>query len=671
MLTCARAHAVLAVTVLALSALPLGACGDDGAKLAPRSQTFAELRTVRRAVTVTVPGEKTRAPYPRERLVDGETVHVETGGLAWLRRDAGITLLVRGPADLRLGRGAIELERGRVFVDTPAGTTAELTTPNGPLHLAHVRASLDVGEGGSTSAYVLAGEIRGEGATRATAGERLVLEGDAGHVKAETAPVLSWDDWTGGLATTDRVAEPAPFGLGTVGARRPGDTGAPRFPLAIQRLDVRVSVVKDLAITEVDETFFNPSSDTVEGIYRFRTPEGAVLSRFGVDREGVVVWGRVKEKQAAAAQYQANVYEGSKEDPALLEWDAPGVYRARLYPIAPGQARRVVVRYAEWLGRTGERGERRLYVYPMAADGAEASLPHIEELTASFDLGRAGAKEIRTGMAGVLEGDRVVVRAQDLVPRADLSVELFDDGLGSAVGYTAPHTIDFATLPSSERNEALRRAKGEADYVLVPVRPADAPASSPGLDLAIVVDTSAATDPAMLAVARAATTALLAHLGKDDRVAVWTGDDGLRPLLPDHAKPSPVDDAARRAIAEKLANVARGGATDLGAVLASAAASLDPTRRGAVVYVGDGRPTVGELSLPELRERLEKLPRPVRLFGLGVGDGADMALLSGVARGGFAERIGDANGAARAALGCSSSPRGPLRSARASISARR
>jgi len=59
---------------------------------------------------------------------------------------------------------------------------------------------------------------------------------------------------------------------------------------------------------------------------------------------------------------------------------------------------------------------------------------------------------------------------------------------------------------------------------------------------------------------------------------------------------------------------------------------------------------VGELSLKDLRERLAKLPRPVRIFGLGVGDNADMGLLAGLSRGAFAERIGDANGAARTAL---------------------
>ncbi len=633
----------------------LASCGGHEERLAPRSQTWAELRTVRRDVKVTPPGEGERAPYPRERLVDGEAVSVGAEGLAWIRRDGGATLLVRGPAKLVVRPEAIEVAEGRVFVDTPSGATTELATPSGPLHLAHVRASIDVRGAGDTDAYVLAGEIRTDGggpggAVRAGAGERLKVTGKAGAAKAETAPALTWEDWTGGLATTDRAAEPAPYGVGTVGARRAGEQGSPRFPLAIQRLDVRVSVEDDFAVTEVDETFFNPSSEVMEGIYRFRTPDGATLHRFGVDRDGVVVWGKVKEKQAAAAQYQQNVYQGSTEDPALLEWDAPGVYRARLYPIGPGESRRVVVRYAEWLGRSGKNGERRLYVYPMAAEGAEESLPHIEELYARVDLGRAGAKEVRVGMAGTRDGEAIVVRAHDLVPRADLSVELFDDGLRSPRGYRAPHRVDVETLPPSERSEAQKVEREEADYVLFPVRAGDVPLAPGGLDLGIVVDTSAATDPAMLALARAATGSLLAHLGKDDRAVVWAGDDALRPVLADRAALAPVDAAGRRAILTALAAAPRGGATDLGNVLSQAAAALDPARRGAVVYIGDGAPTVGELGLADLRARLAKLPRAVRIFGLGVGDGADMAILKGLAGGAFAERIGDANGAARAAL---------------------
>lgn len=623
------------------------ACGGRERPLAPRSQTWAELRTVRRTVRVTPPDEKERDPYPRERLVDGARVKVEAGGLAWLRRDAGATLLVRGPAQVVVYADGIKLESGRIFVDSPVSRATEIEVPSGKLQLAKVRASLDVAESGTTEAYVLDGEVRLGDSVRARAGERLLAaKGGAPTLEA----VKVWEDWTGGLATTDPVAAPAPFGVGTVGARPPGNVGSPRFPLAIQRLDVRVSVDGDFAVTEVDQRFFNPSSSTVEGIYRFRSPSGASIHRFGVDRGGDLVWGRVKESAAAAAQYQSNVYQGSTEDPALLEWEGPGAYRARLYPIGPGESRRVVVRYTEWLPRNGAKGERRHYVYPMAAEGSEASLPVIEELTIKVELAKARANEVRVGMAGTRQGTEVIVRAQDYVPRADLSVELFDEGVGALGAYHAKHSPDLAVLAPEARVDANKAALGEVGYVLVPLRAADIPVQPGGLDLAIVVDASAANDASSMALARAAAMGLLSHLGDDDRAMVWAGAEALRPLLPDVAGLAKIDSAVRQRYSAALASLQRGGATDLGGMLSLAASQLDPARRGVVVYIGDGLPTVGELSLKELEQKLGKLPRPPRVFSLGVGRDVDMALLAGLATGGFATRLDDAFSAARAGL---------------------
>ncbi|HXK17983.1 MAG TPA: VIT domain-containing protein, partial [Polyangiaceae bacterium] len=527
-----RAARPLFVGVAVLQAL-FGCKSSADRPLVSRTQTFAELRTIKRGVKVTPPSESAREPYPRERLVDGEGIEIEAGGLVWLRRDAGATLLVAGPASLTLRSDTLELRSGKVFVDTPLGSKTELSTPRGMLHLSAVRTSIDIDKQGALKAYVLRGAVRTDGGVQASPGEELGID-SAG--KPVTHPVSVWQDWTGGLATTDRAAEPAPFGVGTVGARKPGDQGKPRFPLSIQRLDVRVKIDHDFASTEVDEVFANPSADTVEGIYFFRTPERATLHRFGVDRNGELVWGRVKEKQAAAAQYQANVYEGSTEDPALLEWTAPGVFKARLYPIKPRETRRVVTRYAEWLPRQGLKGERRLYVYPMAAEGTEGTLPRIEELNITLDVQNADAKEVRVGMSGKQIGSQVVVKAYDFVPRADLAVELFDSGPSGVTAYRSEHAIDEDTTAAGELDKAKRLAKGEAPYLVVPVRPTHVDEPPGGLDLAVVVDSSAATDSAALAIARATTSALLAHLGPNDRAAVWAGDATLRPVSDDSAR---------------------------------------------------------------------------------------------------------------------------------------
>src|SRR5690606_8096282 len=170
----------------------------------------------------------------------------------------------------------------------------------------------------------------------------------------ETEPATLWEDWTGGLARPGPGDAGGPAGVGVLEARVPDEVGLARWPLVMRRLDVRVRVVGDLATTEVEQVFFNPASETVEGLYRIRVPGEGVLQRFAVDRNGRMVDGYVREQQQARAAYEAQVYRGSTLDPALLEWVAPGRYQARIYPIQPGESRRIVIRYAEWLTPVGE-----------------------------------------------------------------------------------------------------------------------------------------------------------------------------------------------------------------------------------------------------------------------------------------------------------------------------
>jgi len=611
------------------------------------NQTFAELRTVKGALRVSAPGEPGRKPYPRERIVEGEAIDVPEGGLAWMRRDGGATWLISGPARLVVKSDAVELRAGRAFVDGEQGEPVSVVTPQGRLELSDARASVEVGK--QVTAYVLRGSARSGDAERASAGELLTLLCDG---KVTRSAMLSWQDWTGGLGTADSSADPAPFGIGTVGARKPGDQGQPRFSLVIQRLDVKVTIDHDFAVTEVDQTFVNPSVDTVEGIFSFRTPLGGTLQRFGVDRDGQLVWGRVKESEEAARQYQSNVYQGSQEDPALLQWQSPGVYDARLYPIKGGTTRRVVTRYAEWLSRQGSQGERRLYVYPMAAEGAKGSLPRIEELTITLDLSQAAATSVRSGMGGKRDGNQLVVKAFDFVPRADLSVELFDNGQQGAVAYRAPHDLPPEEAPESGGREFARSvSREEADYIAIPLRaPAPPAGESSGLDLALVIDTSAATEPSALAIARSIASSLLAHLGPNDRAALWAGDATLRPVADGSGSLTTLDADKRKRWLGGLSAVERGGATDIGALLTQAASKLDPKRHGAVLYVGDGAPSVGELAPKALSERLARLPAGTRLLAAAVGSQPNLPLLGSIVRGAPVEQVFDAYGAARSAL---------------------
>jgi Ca-activated chloride channel family protein len=259
---------------------------------------------------------------------------------------------------------------------------------------------------------------------------------------------------------------------------------------------------------------------------------------------------------------------------------------------------------------------------------------------------------LRSGMGGQRDGQLMVVKAFDVVPRADFALELLDDGQPALTAYRTRHVLGER---DAENEDALERAretsKTESDYLAIPLRaPESFVKAPPGLDLAIVVDASAATEVSALSLSRVIAAALLAHLGPDDRAALWTGDASLRPVTDGSGELTRVERKLGERWLSGLSAVERGGATDIGALLTQAASRLDPARRGAVVYIGDGAPSVGELAPKALRERLARLSPNTRVLVAAVGSQPNTALLETLVRGAPVEQVDDGYGAARAAL---------------------
>ena len=301
---------------LLLSALALGLSGC-GPKLSAVA-SVASVEVVRTPVELA--GSSGHHPVSgEERTQAGQKIVVADKAQALLHHDVGARLLIDGGGEVEVTASGIKLLKGRLWVDANGG---RVEVESGVHTLLASSAGFEVTAADSTRLSVIRGEVAfvGKGRGVVHAGEQLVLSGDA----PKQGPIALWDDWTGGLGWPDpRVGHGAP-GLGEVGARKPGDLGQARFPLSLNRLEVQVRVEDDLAITTVEETFFNPADATLEGIFRVRLPEDAILSRFAIDRRGRYVDGYVKERETARRDYESKVYEGSTHDPALLEWEAPG-----------------------------------------------------------------------------------------------------------------------------------------------------------------------------------------------------------------------------------------------------------------------------------------------------------------------------------------------------------
>lgn len=628
---------------MAVVALGLSGCSKRTKTSATVGSAIATVRVIRPTVEVRQGGRTALAEW-ETRLAPGARV-LARSGRAWILHDHGLRALVPGQTEVLVRPDGLTLTRGVAWIEAPPGEASQVRVGDARIQASAAGYELRLPAGGRPMVYVARGRVEILHQNRrveVVAGDRAVI----GPKSVSVKPEALWEDWTGGLAWPAPDVPSSPAGMGEIGARVPGSWGRASFPLATRSLQIQATVNKDLVTTIVDQVFFNPASDDLEGVYRIRVPRGAILRSFCIDRgSGTrLVCGFVKEKKAARTSYRKQVYVGSRDDPALLEWEAPGRYKAHIYPIKAGSTRRVVVTYSEWLQW---EGDVRRWRYPMATDSGVA--PMIQELELKVNLHRSGAKHIDATLGASVERNQVLLRRSDFRPRADFVVALRG-------GRKAPEARGFL---------AKKRSK-DGRYVMVRVRPRELLRTGKrrGLDLVVVVDLSADTDPSELQLGRTMVEALLRHLGQGDRVAVLGADlnvysaVGGKPTLAAVTGPlieKTLDGLARRSV---------GGATDLGQVLTRAADLLQPGRGGAVVYIGDGVPTVGELNARALRLRLSRQAVPARVYGVAVGSESNLGLLDALARhhGGLALRVTDRISAAVAALKVSAHASRPVMS---------
>jgi hypothetical protein len=255
---------------------------------------------------------------------------------------------------------------------------------------------------------------------------------------------------------------------------------------------------------------------------------------------------------------------------------------------------RVALGYTAWLSRDGAH---RAYVLPL---GDPNDAPRVGEFALDMDLSRAGRTQRASARRRPLRrGPRADAPAATGAPAATSSSTLVDNA--------APVT------PSARGYLSAGRGADGHDHLLVDLH-LPRGAESEGTDLALVLDTSAATTPGALEVARAAVDAMLHQAGANDRVALLLGDLGGRPAEGPAGRMERVTPARREAILDAIAHARPGGASDLGRMILDAQATLDARRNGAVFYLGDATPTVGTLDPRAARRRGgTRRPRPAPL----------------------------------------------------------
>jgi Ca-activated chloride channel family protein len=367
-----------------------------------------------------------------------------------------------------------------------------------------------------------------------------------------------------------------------------------------------------VAITHVDQVFFNPNDWAVEGTYIFPLPGDAAVSSFTLWVDGKPVEGQVLEAGQARQKYQEIV--NSLRDPALLEYAGRGAVQAHVFPIPPQGERRIELEYTQALA--AENGLVR-YIYPLNTE--KFSLWPLENVSISVDV-RAGAP----------------IRAV-YSPSHEVAISRQGEQQFSA-GYEASNVLpdtDFALYYSTGESEAFHlltyRDPGDPDpdgffLLLLAPRP-DAAQESLPKDVILVLDRSGSMEGEKFQQAQEALRYILRHLNPEDRFNVIAFSTGLESyageLRPAGEAPQALD---------WVDGLSAQGSTDINRALLESASIAGRERPTYLIFLTDGLPTEGVIESQQILDNLQaSAPDSLRLFAFGVGYDVDTFLLDSLA----------------------------------------
>ena len=386
-----------------------------------------------------------------------------------------------------------------------------------------------------------------------------------------------------------------------------------------------VTLVDRVLRYEVTEIFRNSGTMIAEADYVFPLPAGAAFDDLKLSINGELVSGETMGADRARGIYEDIVRR--QRDPALVEWMGSGMLRARIFPIQPGEEKKVVVRFKSVAVREGDalRVDYRRGTDPSASRVGEVVAQRVSnsrndeesnETWSRFSLTYPRSDEYGTpyspthALKTVDGGNRVRVEARGI--SGDVTVLL---------PLRKTNSASMSVLTHSTRDEP--------GFALIAVTPPATGISTTPRDVTFVLDVSGSMQGKKLAQAKAAGEALLATLRPADRFRIIDFSTDVRSFRNDWSSATTGEIRAARAY---LAGLRAEGSTNISEALRTALeVNSARGRLPLVVFVTDGEPTVGERNPDAIAAIASSLRGDARVFAVGVSTGVNAALIEQLA----------------------------------------
>jgi Ca-activated chloride channel family protein len=319
-----------------------------------------------------------------------------------------------------------------------------------------------------------------------------------------------------------------------------------------------------------------------------------------------------------------------QRDPALLEWMGYGLLRARIFPIAPGEQKKVVVRFQTVAQREGDA----LRVdYFRGLRNTQRELSQQPEGRTSFVLtypdepmyGRAYSPTHSLYEGGYIR-DREDSEDRSFVSNNRSSMRRVE--LRDATGEV---TILIPTRRStSAAISLLANAPGNGDgFALITLSPPSVRPRPVPRDLTFVIDVSGSMSGQKIEQARAAGKQILRSLSPMDRFRLIDFSSDVRTFRDGFSN---VTRESIRAAERYLDQLDAQGSTNISGALDEALSTpVQSGRLPIILFLTDGQPTVGERDAPVIASNVAKQRGSRRLFTFGVGADLNVSLIEQLA----------------------------------------
>jgi len=392
----------------------------------------------------------------------------------------------------------------------------------------------------------------------------------------------------------------------------PTDRSLPPLGLANHRVDIAID--GGVAVVTIDQTWRNSTDRPLEATYFFPVPKGGVVVGFELEVNGKMQKGEMLERDKARRIYEDIV--ARMRDPGLVEWIDRDLFQVRIFPVPARGEQRLRLKYAQPLEVLG--GTYRL-IYPLRTSSQAARTLEDFTLTARIkdpvpvSTVYSPSHKISTSN----RGKEVVVGFEDQRVTLDKDFVLYFGVSNQDVG--------ISTI--------AHKKAGEPGYFLLTAAPRAALESKEvqGKAIVFVLDTSGSMTGEKIVQAKAALEYCIERLGSDDRFDVLRFSSDVERFSSSGLLAA--SESNKRRAVEFVDGFEAAGGTAIDEALQAALSGVASESGALVLFVTDGRPTVGEVNVGEILKGAErKNSSHARVFTMGVGEDLDTHLVDLIAQ---------------------------------------